>query len=108
MDELYGLFSEKEHTEMMTKRRIGERIKSKIFYTTKKGPVLKSSDKEMLREAKYVSEKEFPFKAGIDIYEHYVAIYTFKGKIMGVIIENEDIAKTLKSIFEMLWQKYNI
>ncbi len=106
VDEVYSLFSEKEHTEVMTKRRAANRIRSKVFYTTKKGPILKANDTVLLREAKYVPEKEFPFKAGIDIYDNCIAIYTFKGKIMGVIIENEDIFQTMKSIFEMCWLNY--
>jgi len=103
-DELYNLFTEKDHSELATKKRIAKNLKSKIFYTTKKGPILKKYDKELLREAKYVSAADFPFKAGIDIIENNVAIYTFKGKVMGIIIENEDVARTLKSIFEMCWK----
>ena len=104
VDEVYNLFSEKEHTEIMTKRRVAKKIRSKIFYTSKKGPILKRYDKDMMREAKYISDKEFPFKAGIDIYENNVAIYTFKGNIIGILIENQDIADTLKSIFEIAWK----
>ncbi|MCX6745637.1 MAG: hypothetical protein NTX00_01300 [Candidatus Parcubacteria bacterium] len=52
------------------------------------------------------SIREILFKIktkGIDVYDKYVAIYTFKDNIMGIFIENEDIARTLKSIFELCW-----
>ncbi|MBN1325803.1 hypothetical protein JW977_02375 [Candidatus Falkowbacteria bacterium] len=104
LDKLYSLFTEAEHSEAMTKRRVGKKIKSKILYTTKKGPYLKPYDEMNLREAKYIPEKQFPFNSGIDIYDNIVSIYTFKGKIMGVIIENDDIAQTMKSIFELIWE----
>jgi len=104
IDLVYGLFTEKDHTERVTQRRIAKKIKSKVFYTTKRGEILKPVDKELLREAKYVPEDKFSFKAGIDICDDFVAIYTFKGKIMGVIIENDDIANTLKSVFRMCWE----
>lgn len=106
IDQLYAIFTEKEHSEMMTQKRVGKKIKSKIFYTTKEGPKLKAHDKELLRETKFIDEKKYPLNAGIDIYDDYVAIYTFKGKVMGVIIENKDIAETLKTIFKLSWDNF--
>lgn len=103
-DDVFDLFSEKEHSETVTQKRISKGIRSKVFYTSKKGPLLKSNDSTLLREARFVSEKLFPFKAGIDVYDNYVALYTFKGKIMGIFIENDDVARTMKSVFEMLWE----
>jgi len=106
LDDLYSVFPEKEMLEKISQRRITKKTKSKVFYTTKKGPVWQKSDKKLLREAIYVKPDKFPFEAGIDIYDDTIGIYTFKGKLMGVIIENKEMAETFKSIFKMCWEKY--
>ncbi|MCX6745168.1 MAG: hypothetical protein NTX82_06640 [Candidatus Parcubacteria bacterium] len=106
LDRMFELFPEKEHSELMTKRRISKKIESKILYTNKKGPVGDESDPKKLRDAVYIPENQFPFRCGIDIYDKNIAMYTYKGKIIGVIIENEDMAETMRSIFKMAWQKY--
>jgi len=104
VDELFSVFSEKEHKEVITKRRIKRKIKSQIFYTRDKGPFSEAENKEANRDAIWVDKKQFPFNAGIDIYENYLAIYTFKGKLMGILIEDHKVASTMKSIFQMLWK----
>lgn len=106
LDLMFNLFPEKEHSELMTKRRIEKGIESKILYTNKKGPVADEIDRKKLRDAAYVPESQFPFSCGIDIYAKNIALYTYKGRIMGVIIENEDMAETMRSIFKMAWQRF--
>jgi sugar-specific transcriptional regulator TrmB len=106
-DQLFQLFPAEEHKELMASPRVQKKIKAKIIYTSKKGEIYKRKDPVNLREAIYISEKNFPFKAGIDIYDNNVAFYSYKGAIMGVIIENEDMAETMRTVFNMLWEKYN-
>lgn len=106
VDLVFGLFSEKEHTEIVTKKRIERKIHSRVIYTSKKGPIFKAKDSEKLREAKFIDEKNFPFSAGIDIYDNLIALFTFKDKYIGVVIENEDVANTMRTIFNMIWAKY--
>jgi len=106
-DELFRLFPPKEHKGLMADPRVNKKIKAKIIYTSKKGRIYKFKDPKNLREAVYIDEKKFPFKCGIDIYDHHLAFYSYKGSIMGVMIENNDMAETMKMIFEMLWQKYS-
>ena len=106
LDRMFELFPEKEHSELMTKRRIAKGIESKILYTNKTGPMDDEIDRKKLRDAVYVPESKFPFRCGIDIFDKSIALYTYKGKIMGVIIENEDMAETMRSIFKMAWKKH--
>jgi len=105
-DRLFELFPAEEHKELMASPRVQKKIKARIIYTSKKGEIYKRKDNANLREAVFISEKNFPFKAGIDIYDNNVAFYSYKGAIMGVIIENEDMAETMKIIFNLLWEKY--
>ncbi len=106
-DELFELFPQEEHKSVMASPRVQKNIKAKLIYTSKKGRIYKSKDPENLRDAVYIDEKKFPFKCGIDIYDHHLAFYSYKGAIMGVVIENEDMAETMRTIFDMLWQKYS-
>ncbi len=106
-DNMFQLFPQEEHKSIMANPRVQKKIKAKIIYTSKKGRIYKAKDPQNLREAIYIDEKRFPFKCGIDIYDNHLAFYSYKGSIMGIMIENEDMAETMKTIFEMLWQKYS-
>jgi len=106
-DELFEIFPPDEHKEYMASPRVKKGIKGKLIYTSKKGHIYKEKDPQNLREATFIDKKKFPFNCGIDIYGNNVAFYTYKGVIMGVVIENEDIAMTMKTVFDMIWEKYN-
>jgi len=55
-----------------------------------------------LRELKFVESSKFPFKNEINIYDDKVAIISHKDQI-GIIIQNQDIADTQKSIFNLCY-----
>ena len=57
-------------------------------------------DPQEARELAFVSQKDFPIPTEIDIYDNKVMIASWKEKL-GVIIESQEIADTLKSIFEL-------
>jgi len=84
-----------------TKRRIKKRIKLKTIYTNEKGPIPGATDPKALREALFVPSKEIPYKTSIHIYGDKLAMFTLSGKIIAMIIENKEIAGTLRKIFEM-------
>lgn len=53
---------------------------------------------------RYIDAKKFPIFLEMEIYDGKVSFMTFSEKrLIGVIIENEEIYKTQKSIFEMVW-----
>ena len=58
-----------------------------------------------LRETKVVSDEKYPIEHEINIYENKVAIINHRKdtKLMGIIIDNNIIAKTFKSWFELTW-----
>lgn len=106
IDRLFGLFPAKEHGEYMASPRVKKQIKARMIYTNPGGPIYKEKDPLNLRDSLYISNKELPFKCGIDIYGNTVAFYSYRGNIMGVVIENEDIAQTMQKMFDMIWAKY--
>ena len=91
--------------------RIKRKWSLKVIYTSLKGPTKEASDKKSFREARFVPIGEFPFESMIDIFpEKGIRIYNFDPYFSGVMIEDKNIAKTFKSIFDLSWaaaEKYN-
>ena len=46
-------------------------------------------------------EAEFPFDGDIVVYGNKVAFFTFRGKLLSVLIESEDLANTVKQMFRL-------
>ena len=97
VDDLNVIFSEEER-----KHYYQERIKRKIFvralYNRKKGffeGTIKFTDD------RYVPYEIFLFSSDITIYENKVAIASLKERLVGVIIENKQIADTIRSLFNL-------
>jgi sugar-specific transcriptional regulator TrmB len=103
VDQMLALFPAKEHGELMASPRVQKKIKAKVIYTSKQGKIYKDKDPQNLREALQIDEKKFPFKCGVDIYDNNIAFYDYRGNIMGVLIENEDMAATMRTIFDIIW-----
>ena len=70
-------------------------------------PVLKQyreTDAAFGREMKIVPEGQYSSEVAIDTVGDVVRIQDYKN-LQGIAIENADIAKTVREIFEMLWQR---
>ena len=59
--------------------------------------------KETLRSVKFFDSKKYPFHLQLTIYGNCVGIISLRGKMSGVIIENEVLASSFQSIFNLLW-----
>jgi sugar-specific transcriptional regulator TrmB len=85
-------------------RRIEKGIWVKgIFIETDISKQYKDLQEENLREICYLPGDKFPFENEINIYDNKLNIISFKDEI-GVIIENEEIANTQKTIFNLAWE----
>lgn len=59
-----------------------------------------SKDTTQLRKTTLLDKKEFPLPAEIDVYEDKIAMLSFeKGEFLGIVIQNESFARSLRSIF---------
>lgn len=85
--------------------RMKHGIFNNIIYTRDAGEILNYSDPTKLREAHYLPKEEYPFTADISIYDNKVVFEGYRHKIIGIIIENDEIAQTLKAIFLGLWKR---
>ncbi len=58
------------------------------------------------RENRYVDHSLFPANIEVMIYSNKVAFITYKtgSQPMGVIIENKDVAETMRSLHKMAWE----
>lgn len=101
IDDVLKIFP--DHLQAYAPRRRQKKIHAKLIYTAKKGPSFKKFDKEMLRESKYISPKHLPFSADVTIYDHNVAIAALKGKIVGAIIAQKEIADSFRGLFNLIW-----
>lgn len=93
------------HGENYIPKRAQKGIHSKLIYTSAGGNILKESDEKMLRESKFVPLNKFTLSGEIAIYGNNVSISEFRKKPFGVMIENEEIAKSFEAIFDLLWEK---
>lgn len=55
-------------------------------------------------QLKIIKDKDVQFSGDILIYENRVALMTFRGKIISVLIESEELAQTMRAVFEMAWE----
>lgn len=57
----------------------------------------------LLRETKFLKTKEF--RTDINIYGNKVALMDLRGTPFAVLIENKDIAETLRTVWKELWDR---
>lgn len=110
--ELLGFASEdvarilgKEWVEQYLKARVKKGIHARAIMP-KTGYIEKdiaAKDREQLRMSKLVDPAKYPFSIEINIYGHQKVALMSSKEEMGIIIEGSEIYKTMKSIFELLW-----
>lgn len=99
-DELNQVFSDEE-AEKYYKRRLARKIQVKALYTRSQGPFKDIAKGDELR---IIPKDKFPITVDITIFSDKVALSSLKGKLVGVILENKEIAITFKSIFDLAWE----
>jgi len=67
------------------------------------GRKIEATNPKHKRQIKFV--KNINFETEVNIYQNTVAILSFRKPYCGVIIEDAAIAQTLKSVWQMLWDK---
>jgi HTH-type transcriptional regulator, sugar sensing transcriptional regulator len=102
LDDVMKIFP--KHPEEYAPRRVQKGIRSKLIYTSSKGPFLKDLDNLMLRESRFVSSRDFQFTCDITIYGDKVALAALRERPFGIIIESNEIANSLRSIFYLAWK----
>jgi hypothetical protein len=93
-----NVYSEVERNDAHA-RRVNNQVKARILYTKDTIAI----DDDHSRTATEVDETQFPLHADIALYDNKVRIASLNSKLTGVIIEDEEICKTMNSLFELAW-----
>jgi len=59
---------------------------------------------EQLRKSKILTPEDFPISNETNIYKNKIAIASYGREMFGMIIESEEIYKSQKAIFELIWK----
>lgn len=100
-DLLENFFSD---TEIKKARavRLSKDIKSLAIYTYSKGDRATSENSERIR----IDANKYPIKCDISIFKDRVRIHTLGKSLSSILIKNQDIADTLKSLFKLIFEKF--
>lgn len=98
VDLLNSIFTDEERLQLR-ERRFKKGIKTEVIYNFKSGELKNTSDGKRLK----VDEKEFPISCDIALFSNKVRIGSLKNKIVGIIIEDKEMAETLKTLFRLAW-----
>lgn len=101
LDQLPAVFGTSEREFSMERVRHG--IRSRVIYTSKKGSREDATNPKLLREARFVSPKQFPFESDVSVYGDTVSLVSMTGKLSGVVVTSQSIANTMRAIFELAW-----
>jgi len=108
--EIVGVYSADFYEKLFTKeekKRINDLrkrrgIRGRGLYTRGSGPFTEAPPPTI--QDRFVPASKFPFVSGMDIYGDKVALFSQRGKIVGAVVENQDIADTMRSIFNLAWE----
>ena len=99
-DHLREVAPEKEAKDFYNKR-ISRGIRYRGLYTRSAGPFKNALE---LAEERCIPRDSFPLFSDILIYGNRVGVSSLGGNNIGGIIESEEIAKTMRSLFELAWR----
>ncbi len=61
------------------------------------------NDKELLRELRFLPKEKFSLPTEISIYGDKVSLVSLRKDLIGTVIQSKDVARTFRSLFELLW-----
>ncbi|MCR4311434.1 MAG: hypothetical protein NUV54_02605 [Candidatus Taylorbacteria bacterium] len=83
-----------------------KKINARWLYTKPEGEEADLDNKAELRDTAYVPFEKYDFDGDITFFGDRVAISSFKGKPVGIIIEHPEIAKVLWALFNVAWDEH--
>lgn len=101
-DDLRKVFSYEE-MDSFSERRATKNISMRLLYTKSDGKI--DSVKPDRTERAYIKASKLSLATDIVIFDNFVGFMTLRGKLFGVLIQSEEIKKSMHSIFEALWME---
>jgi len=90
----------KEDREELRSKRVGKGIKTEVIYTYKDGFLENTADGKRLK----IPFDKFPINCDIAIYGDKIRIASLDKRLVGIIIEDKNIADTMRSIFRLAFE----
>ncbi|MFA5188169.1 MAG: helix-turn-helix domain-containing protein [Patescibacteria group bacterium] len=92
-------------------KRVQKNIKGRMVVAgNPDSPTMKEvlkKDAEELRKSIVVSPNIYPIKASFAVLDDMVMIYTTRENPFAVLIKNKEVAESLNSIHDMVWDRFN-
>ncbi len=104
-DHLRGVFPKEE--DNYYRQRVSKGVSAKTLFTTTSERVKQewlSTMPGQKTEIRFIPPEKFPVAAGMTIYRDRIAIGSYTGKLFGVVIESEQMANMMRSLFELAWE----
>lgn len=102
LDELYAIIPPRPDDHRQKIKQKFKKVPSKVIYTSKEGPILKGENG--VKERQFISKEKYPFTGSVNIYGNKVSLTSHKKTITGVIVDNKEIADTLRALFDLAWK----
>lgn len=105
-DHLNAIFPDDIEAQIYYHQRAAKGVHSKTLFTTgseKIKQILLSKPYTRLAERRFISPAFFPSTSGMTIYHDRIAIGSFSGKLMGVVIESGPMADMMRRLFDLAW-----
>lgn len=102
LDEAYKIFppSFKDHRQKLA--QITKNIPRRTIYISQKGAFLPQKGRKI--ERRFIPPQKFPFSIELTIYGNKTAIVAYRGKLIGTVIESQEIADSLRIFFNLAWK----
>lgn len=99
---IVGLARRLPHAKKIEQARGLERC---IFTSSRPVEELKKAMPPVSKVERYrIPKKEYPLAGEITVHGTKVAMLSYQGKVMGVIVESPYLAQTAKSLFKLAWE----
>jgi sugar-specific transcriptional regulator TrmB len=93
----------KDSRNHFVKRRQEKKVKIKALYTRKDGELPKVEDSDRIR----IDGEKYPILCDIGIYGENVRISTLGSSVSAILIKSKDLAVTLKSLINLIFDSKN-
>ncbi len=87
------------------RKKLGIRVNALVSTGSWSTDYVKQTEKDDIGKTRLVSSQKYPFKLEMDIFGDKVAFINYKKgePLIGIIIHNPFIAKTMKATFDLAW-----
>ena len=106
VEHLHAVFP--QDLDTFVPQRLSKGIRAKTIFTTRSEKIRdlflsRTHSESKMSERRYIPPENFSGSSGMTIYADRIAVGTFTGKLMGVVIESKPMAEMMRSLFHLAW-----